>query len=58
MIDSPIMEKRIVKDTTRRDRTYYNIYCNSESICDINFEQLEELYGIMGQFIEEKGGRR
>lgn len=57
MKDSPFMEKRIVKDTTRRDRILYNIYCNGEYISDMDFEQLDELHGIIGQFVEEKGDR-
>ena len=58
MKDSPFMEKRIVKDTTRRDKVYYNIYCNNEYISDMSLEQLDELYGIIGQYMKEEGDKR
>ena len=51
MKSDPVLEKRIIKEVSRTQKTLFTLSCNDESIFDIDIKQLEEIHQLINEFI-------
>ena len=51
MKSDPVLEKRIIKEVSRTQKTLFTLSCNDESIFDIDIKQLEENHQLINGFI-------